>query len=178
MSDIVQLDGGGSLSTLSTSDNESVFSYSSTSDNADSSSLSQASILSEESVSLRDQQIPVVTGVTNHRSDVPAPAWHEWHRPRPAGLPAVRQTVRRDNRLLEAAQLPSFSAPNCRSLGPRLRNFAEDMLMREVSVSLCSETWEKTTNKKYQREVERLLELKGLGMVSNPRKYRRGGGCV
>ena len=201
MSDIVQLDGCGSLSTVSTPDNESIHSYISTIDNvdssysstidnvdssysitsgnADSSFLSQASILSEESVNLRDQQIPVVTGVTNHRSDVPAPAWHEWHRPRPAGLPAVRQTVRRDNRLLAASQLPSFSAPNCRSLGPRLRNFSEDMLMREVTVALCSETWEKTTNKKYQKEVERLLELKGLGMVSQPRKYRRGGGvCI
>ena len=51
--------------------------------------------------------------------------------------------------------------------------------MREVTVALCSETWEKTTNKKYQKEVERLLELKGLGMVSQPRKYRRGGGvCI
>jgi hypothetical protein len=48
-----------------------------------------------------------------------------------------------------------------------------------VPVALCSETWEKTTNKKYQKEVERLLETKGLGMVSNPRKYRRGGGvCI
>ena len=92
MSDIVQLDGCVSLSTVSTPDNESILSYISTidnvdssysitSDNADSSFLSQASILSEESVYLRDQQIPVVTGVTNHRSDVPAPAWHEWHQP-------------------------------------------------------------------------------------------------
>ena len=180
MSDIVQLDGCGSLSTLSTPDNVSTFShFSSTIDNQNSSFLSQASVLSEEPVSLRDQQIPVVTGVTNHRLDISAPAWHEWHQPRPAGLPAVRQTVRRDNRLLAAAQLPSFSAPNCRSLGPRLRNFAEDMLTREVTVALCSETWEKTTSKKYQKEVERFLEMKGLWMVSNPRKYRRGGGvCI
>ena len=141
--------------------------------------VSQASILSEVSVEQFSQQIPVVTGVTNHRLDIPAPAWHERHQPRPATLPAVRQTVRRNNRLLTAAFLPSFSAPNCRSLGPRLRNFAEDMLTREVTVALCSETLEKTTNKKYQKEVERLLEMKGLGMVSNPRKYRRGGGvCI
>ena len=52
------------------------------------------------------------------------------------------------------------------------------MQLRDLSVALCSETWEKTTNKKYQIEVERILELKGLKMISNTRKYRRGGGVA
>ena len=91
----------------------------------------------------------------------------------------MRRVVRRDSRLEAAATLPSFSAPNCRSLGPKLNNFVEDMKMREVDVALCSETWEKSSSKEYQKEVERLLEMEGMKMISQPRKYKRGGGvCI
>ena len=146
----------------------------------DDSFASQGSLLSQESEGCCERQdIEVVTGVFCHPlTDVPAPAWHEWIQPRAARLPPVRKTVRRDSRLLLGSQLPAFSAPNCRSLAPRLRSFAEDMQMRSIGISLCSETWEQKSNKKYQKEVERLLELKGLKMISNPRKYRRGGGVA
>ena len=51
--------------------------------------------------------------------------------------------------------------------------------MREVDVALCSETWEKSNNKKYQKDIEEMLEMKGMKMISNPRKYQRGGGvCI
>ena len=43
-------------------------------------------------------------------------------------------------------------------------------------MALCSKTWEQATNKKYQKGAEKILELKGLKIISNPRKYRRGGG--
>ena len=181
ISDIVQLDGCDSLSHISSSisDDESSPYKSGLSDEFDDSFVSRASILSEESISGCEQPIPVVTGISSHQWDIPAPAWHEWQQRRPTTLPTVRTTVRRDNRLLVGAQLPSFSAPNCRSLAPKLRSFAEDLHMREIGVALCSESWEKASNKKYQMEVERLLEMKGLKMVSNPRKYRRGGGvCI
>ena len=53
------------------------------------------------------------------------------------------------------------------------------MRMRGISCLLASETWEKSNNKKYQKEVERLVELEGLKMISKSRKYRRGGGvCI
>ena len=53
------------------------------------------------------------------------------------------------------------------------------MRMRGISCILASETWEKNDNKKYQREVERLSEMEGIKMISNPRRYRRGGGvCI
>ena len=91
----------------------------------------------------------------------------------------VRQTVRRDDRLGVAAHLPTFSAPNCRSLGPKLKSLTEDMKMRGISVALCSETWEKCNDTRYQSEVEKLLELEGIKMISEPRKYKRGGGvCI
>ena len=113
-----------------------------------------------------EQQIPTMCG---HRPPRP-PA--EERRP-------VRRVVRRNSRLEAASTLPSFSAPNCRSLRPKLNSFVEDMKMREVGVALCSETWEKKDCKKYQKEVERLLELEGMKMVSEPRKYKRGGGvCI
>ena len=51
--------------------------------------------------------------------------------------------------------------------------------MSSIGVALCSESWKQTNNKKFQKEVERLLEVEGLKMISNPRKYRRGGGvCI
>ena len=105
------------------------------------------------------------------------------HRPPPGTGPMrplpVRQEIRRNNRLVTASSLPSFSAPNCRSLGPKLRSFAEDMKLREVDVALCSETWEKANNVAFQNEVERLLEIQGLKMISQARKYKRGGGvCI
>ena len=53
------------------------------------------------------------------------------------------------------------------------------MRMRGITCILASETWEKSNNKKYQREIERLFEMEGLRMISNPRRYRRGGGvCI
>ena len=177
----MQLDGGDSLassSTISISDNELTFNYSSAPDD---SFISRASVLSEESEGTcgEQQQISVVTGVTTHQWDCSPPVWYEQHQKRPATLPSSRQTVRRDNRLLVGSELPSFSAPNCRSIAPKLRNFAEDMKMRSITVALCSESWEQASNKKFQKEVERLLEVEGLKMVSNPRKYRRGGGvCI
>ena len=112
------------------------------------------------------QQIPTLCG-------------HRPPRPPAEGREPVRRVVRRDSRLEAAATLPSFSAPNCRSLGPKLNNVIEDMKMRELAVALCSETWEKADSKDFQREVERLFEIEGMKMVSEPRKYKRGGGvCI
>ena len=53
------------------------------------------------------------------------------------------------------------------------------MKMRSISCILASETWTKESNKKHQKEVERMFEIEGLKMISKPRKYRRGGGvCI
>ena len=48
--------------------------------------------------------------------------------------------------------------------------------MRNITCVLASETWEKNSSKKYQKEVERMFELEGLRMISKLRKFRRGGG--
>ena len=51
--------------------------------------------------------------------------------------------------------------------------------MRNIEVALCSETWEKSANKEFQKKLENIVEMKGFKMISNPRKYQRGGGvCI
>ena len=128
-----------------------------------------------------EQSIQVVLNVVSAPppSSLPPPPWYEEYCPRPPLLPSSRHTVRRDNRLLTGASLPSFSAPNCRSLAPKVRYAIEDMKMRSISCILASETWTKESNKKHQKEVERMFEMEGLKMISKPRKYRRGGGvCI
>ena len=72
----------------------------------------------------------------------PPPSWYEEYTPRPLHLPSTRQTVRRDNRLLTSSSLPVFSAPNCRSIGPKMKSLIEDMRMRSIDCVLASETWE------------------------------------
>ena len=84
--------------------------------------------------------------------------------------PLYCRMVRRDNRLLTGASLPVFSVPNCRSIFPKLNNIIEDMKLRSISCMLASETWQKETSKKFQREVERLVEIEGMKIISKPRK--------
>ena len=51
--------------------------------------------------------------------------------------------------------------------------------MRGISCILASESSEKANSKAFQKEVERMVEMEGLTMISKPRKYRRGGGvCI
>ena len=133
------------------------------------------------------QPIPVVASRFQPAAPPPAsqplppspPPWHENYSHRPRDLPTTRQTIRRDNRLLTSASLPVFSAPNCRSIFPKIRNILEDMRLRGVTCLLGSESWEQESSKAFQKEVERMVELEGLAMISKPRKYRRGGGvCI
>ena len=126
-SDIVQLDGCDSASsssysseddTCSSIDNMSLYS-SADSYNTGYSDVSEESILSQDSF-IEEENIEVITGVEARTPTTPAPPWYERYTPRPASLPTTRQTVRRDNRLTVGATLPVFSAPNCRSLAPKL----------------------------------------------------------
>ena len=174
----VQLDGNASLNSESesaTNDDESTSKDDDAIENeSDDEGESENEENPEEIENLqRDEnyKIPVIIGAR--------PTPEETYIPRPPNLPTSRKTIRQDQRLETGATLPSFSAPNCRSLGPKLNNFQEDMQMRSIDVALCSETWEKSSNKRFQKKVENLLEMKGLKMISNPRKYQRGGGvCI
>ena len=55
-------------------------------------------------------------------------------------------------------------------------DFEEDILQRQMTVSLISETWEQASgNKKFEAETERLFELLGLMFVSCPRPSKHRG---
>ena len=90
----------------------------------------------------------------------------------------VRQTVKRDNKLPVCHSLPIVSVSNCRSLIPKVNNFVDDLLEREIGVALLSEVWQKTTSKKHRFEIEKMLQLHGLKYISTPRLHKRGGGAA
>ena len=106
------------------------------------------------------------------------PVWFESYNPRPNNIPIVRKTIRRDNRLKIVSNLPAISAPNMRSLAPKIKNFILDFKMRGLGLALCSETWGKDDNKLYQTKIKRMLEIEGIATISTNRKYRRGGGTM
>ena len=94
-------------------------------------------------------------------------------------LPHARKTIRRDNKVLQAATLPKMSSYNMRSLMPKILNFGIDMEDRNCSLSFLSEVLEKSENKKHQFKIEELFELKGMKYISTPRPgTRRGGGAA
>ena len=91
----------------------------------------------------------------------------------------VRKTLKRNNAVVQAATLPKFSSYNMRSLMPKIKNFATDMLDRICSLSFVSEVWEKQENKSHQLKIEELLEISGLKYISTPRSgSKRGGGAA
>ena len=66
-----------------------------------------------------------------------------------------------------------------RSIWSKLNNLAEDILERNVDLSFLSEVWEVKENKKHQKGIENLLEMKGISYISTPRPgARRGGGTA
>ena len=94
-------------------------------------------------------------------------------------LPAVRQTIRRDNKILQAVTLPRISCYNMRSLWSKLDNLGEDIYDRNTSISFLTAIWQKSENKKHQFKIEELFEMKGLKYISTPRPgARRGGGAA
>ena len=110
------------------------------------------------------------------------PAWYdEYIRPGfidPRQSKGNRITIKRDNRLVVGESLPTISVSNMRSLIPKISNFRNDMIVREISVALLSEIWEKVNCKKTQFEVEKMLQLNGLKYISTPRTTKRGGGAA
>ena len=85
----------------------------------------------------------------------------------------------KDNKLIEALNLPAFTVYNMRSIWSKLDNLAEDIIERCVDISILSEVWEKKENVKHQSRIEELLEMKGISYISTPRPgLKRGGGSA
>ena len=71
-----------------------------------------------------------------------------------------------------------MSVCNVRSFFPKLINFKNDFLERNIDVGLLCEIWQKAENKKHSSEIEKLLEIDGLKYFSTLRPNgKRGGGA-
>ena len=89
------------------------------------------------------------------------------------------RNIRKDDNLIEALNLPTFTVYNMRSLWSKVNNLAEDIIERSVDISFLSEVWEKKENPKHQSCIEEMLEIKGISYISTPRPgARRGGGTA
>ena len=88
-------------------------------------------------------------------------------------------TVKRDNRLLEASSLPTFSVYNMRSLWSKLSSLGEDMKERATDLAILSEVWEQKESTKHKQKIEELLELHDISYISTARPgAKRGGGAA
>ena len=91
----------------------------------------------------------------------------------------VIRVLRRDPRIEASGSLPTIGVTNFRSLGPKIKNVIVDILEREIDITLSSETWEKTSNKRLKCDIERMFQMDGLEFLSCPRpSSKRGGGCA
>ena len=100
---------------------------------------------------------------------------------RPAPLPCkqrtpVRRTVQRSNKLVDALSAPRISLYNVRSAWSKWDSIAEDIHMRATDISILTEVWQKTENKRHQKLIESMLEMKGIKYVSTPRPGAKRGG--
>ena len=86
--------------------------------------------------------------------------------------------IRRDKKWVVGESLPIISVSNVRSITPKIGNVKNDILERDISLSILSEVWEKTTCKKQQYEFEKMFQIDGLKYISTPRVTKRGGGAV
>ena len=92
---------------------------------------------------------------------------------------SFNKRIIRNNKNLDALNLPVFTVYNMRSLWSKINCLAEDIIERSVDISFLSEVWEKKENKKHQSSIEQLLEMKSISYISTPRPgSRRGGGSA
>ena len=81
------------------------------------------------------------------------PPWHEIYTKR-SFIPPVRKAVQRNKKFLHCLSLPVIAVSNLRSLFPKINNFKTDVQERGIHLSLLSEVWESTVNKKHKSMVE------------------------
>jgi hypothetical protein len=91
----------------------------------------------------------------------------------------IRKLLPRNNKIEASSYLPIVGVTNFRSLAPKINNVKTDILEREIDLILCSETWQKDSNRRLNADIETMLEIDGLEFISCPRpSNKRGGGCA
>ena len=129
----------------------------------------------------KNVKIEVVTNVNFSPKSVKdwCPSWYDHVEMSCQVRIPVRKTVKRDKKLLKTSNLPIIAVSNLRSLMPKVRNFSQDVLERQIGCGLLSEIWQKSNKKKHNYEIERMLHMKGLNYISTPRvSTKRGGGAA
>ena len=117
----------------------------------------------------------------HHSDQLNPPPWYEKYEPRKIKeleSKTNRKVIRRDKKLIEGESLPIISVSNVRSLIPKVGNVKNDILERDISLSIFLEVWEKTNCKKQQFEFEKMFQIDGLRYISTPRLTKRGGGAA
>ena len=74
----------------------------------------------------------------------------------------VRVTIRRSNRTIKAKSVPIISLYNMRSIWSKLENLADDIQERNSDLTLLTEIWQGSNNKKTQRKAGNTLQRKGF----------------
>ena len=90
------------------------------------------------------------------------PPWHEQYTKEVEPRVQILRRINTNNRVAISAEMPTIAATNTRSIFPKFRNFAEDIIQRQITSCFVSEIWQKENNVKFQKEVERMFELHGL----------------
>ena len=101
------------------------------------------------------------------------------------GLSQRNETIERElrpiptnDRIAASAELPTIAVTNFRSLGPRIQNVKDDIILRQLDVLIGSETWHKDSNRKLKDDIQELLEMHGIEYISCPRPNKKRGGGV
>ena len=93
-------------------------------------------------------------------------------------LQSALHHIQTNKRVAMSSELPTIAITNFRSLGPRVHSVKDDILLRGIEVQICSETWERQSNKKLKSDIEELFEMHGLQYILCPRpNKKRGGGA-
>ena len=104
------------------------------------------------------------------------PSWHDPYLKETEPRTQILRRINTNNRVAMSAEMPTIASTNTRSILPKIRNFTEDMIQRNITACFVSEIWQKENNVKFQKEVERMFELNGLQFISCPRPQNRPGG--
>ena len=76
-----------------------------------------------------------------------------------------RKTNHRDEGLVVALNLPVVTLYNMRSKWSKINNLADDINMRGTDLCFLTEIWEKQENKKHQRAIEEMMEMKVFFLI-------------
>ena len=176
VSDIYQGDGADSTEDYTVSENEMSQEDDMEESEFDKSEIDDAERDEEEMKDESEEELYL----ENDADPEEPPTWYEAYTLDKEYRQPVLRKINANDRVAISAELPTIAATNTRSIGPKIRNFAEDMIQRQITVCLVSETWEKQTqSRKFKNEIERIFELSGLKFISCPRPTnKRGGGAA